>query len=277
MDRNFLITKEYQSFIEKIKEGVQRARNKAIRSINSELISLYYFIGKQIVEKQKKSNWGEDFIGQIEADLKRIFPELRGFSRRNLNYMRSLYIFFGKNAKMPQLVAQIPWGHIRLILDKIRDKKEAEFYIQKTIENSWSRVILDHQISLNLYQRQGTLVSNFDSTINDRNITLIKESFKENYVLDFLNLEESAKERDLENALIKNITNFVLELGKGFAFVGKQHKLVFSPFAKRVLRVFPSLFSPFAKREYPSHRGGGICIPDIILKSQENPQKYASI
>jgi len=225
MTRNFLITKEYQSFIENIKKNIQQARNRAIRSVNSELISLYHSIGSQIVEKQKKSNWGEDLIGQIEIDLKKAFPELKGFSRRNLNYMRNFYTFFSGDEKVPQLVAQIPWGHIRLILDRIGDKKEAYFYVQKTIEHSWSRVVLEHQISLNLYQRQRAIVNNFDETLENRDIAAIKESFKESYVLDFLELQESVKERDLEELLVKNITCFILELGKGFAFVGKQHKL----------------------------------------------------
>lgn len=226
MAHNFLITKEYQSFIENIKENIQQARNRAIRSVNGELIGLYYSLGKQIVEKQKNSNWGDDLIGQIEIDLKIAFPGMKGFSRRNLNYMRNLYTFFGGREKVPQLVARIPWGHIRLILDKIENRKEAEFYIQKTIENSWSRVVLEHQISLDLYGRQGAIISNFDSTIDARDVTLIKESFKESYVLDFLDLEESAKERDLEQSLIMDITHFILELGKGFAFVGKQHKII---------------------------------------------------
>lgn len=142
MTHNFLITKEYQSFIENIKENIQRAKNRAVRSVNGELIGLYSFIGEQIAEKQKKSNWGEDLIGQIESDLKKAFPESSGFSRRNLNYMRNLYNFLGRDVKVQQLVAQIPWGHIVLIMGKIKEK----------------------------------------------NIILIKESFKKSYTLYFLEL-----------------------------------------------------------------------------------------
>jgi len=225
MSNNFLVTKDYQAFISQIKRSIQQSRSRAIRSVNSELINLYHHIGKQIVEKQKSSNWGDDLIGQIELDLKISFPDLSGFSRRNLNYMRSMYNFFGKDAKVQQLVAQIPWGHIIIIMANIKDINEAEFYIRKTIENSWSRVILDHQISLKLYQRKGNIISNFDTTITDNDIPLMKESFKETYVLDFLGLEDVAKERNFEHALTKNITHFILELGKGFAFVGRQYKL----------------------------------------------------
>lgn len=225
MSHDFLNTSDYQDFIHQIKQSIRQARNKAIRSVNSELINLYYSIGKQIVEKQKKSNWGENLIGQMELDLKKDFPDMTGFSRSNLFYMKKLFLFFGEQEIVPQAVGQIPWGHIRLILDKIKDSKEALFYVQKTIENSWSRVILDHQIALNLYQRQGKIISNFDTTIVDQDITMIKEAFKESYILDFLELADKAKERDLEQALTQNITHFLLELGKGFAFVGKQYKI----------------------------------------------------
>jgi predicted nuclease of restriction endonuclease-like (RecB) superfamily len=177
------------------------------------------------VEKQKSSNWGDKLIEQIETDLRQELPEMTGLSRRNLNYMRNMYLFFGEVEFVPQAVAQIPWGHIRLILDKIKDRETAEFYIRKTIENAWSRVILEHQIELNLHTRQGKLLSNFDATVDTRDISLIRESFKESYILDFLDLAENAKERDLEKALIENISHFILELGKGFAFVGKQYRL----------------------------------------------------
>ncbi|MEI7621908.1 MAG: PDDEXK nuclease domain-containing protein [Candidatus Moraniibacteriota bacterium] len=225
MAKEFLATQDYRTLITQIKQSIQQARSRAIRSVNSELVGLYYKIGKQIVQKQENSNWGEDLIGQIEIDLKLAFPDLSGFSRRNLNYMRKLYIFFGGVEKVPQLVAQIPWGHIRLILDKIKNYAEAEFYVRKTIENSWSRVMLDHQIDLRLFQRQGKIISNFKATVEAQEVALIQEAFKESYVLDFLGLDAESKERDLEQALIENMTNFMLELGKGFAFAGKQFKL----------------------------------------------------
>jgi predicted nuclease of restriction endonuclease-like (RecB) superfamily len=225
MSNDFLVTEDYRVFINQIKQSIQQTRNRVIRSVNSELINLYYYIGRQIAKKQKNSNWGDDLVGQIEFDLKTSFPDLSGFSRTNLFYMKNFFKFFGEQEIVPQLVGQIPWGHIRLILDKIKDIKEAEFYIQKTIENSWSRVILDHQILLKLYQRQGNVLNNFDVTIDSQDTTLIKESFKESYILDFLELGNDAKERDLEQALTQNITHFILELGKGFAFVGKQYKL----------------------------------------------------
>ncbi len=225
MTQKITISKDYQEFIYSIKQNILQARRIAVRKVNSELINLYYSIGKQIFLKQKETNWGDDLIGQMEQDLKQAFPEVSGFSRRNLNYMRQFYAFLGEDIKMQQLVAQIPWGHIVLVILKITDKEEAVFYIQKTIENFWSRVILDHQIDLKLYQRQGKLISNFKNTIDAKELDLIKESFKESYVLDFLQLETEAKERDFEKALTQHISAFILEFGKGFAFVGKQYKL----------------------------------------------------
>ena len=224
-DNKIIVSKEYKELLKSIKEQIKTARNKAIRKVNSGLIKLYYTIGQQIVEKQEKANWGDDLIGQIEKDIKRELPDITGFSRTNLFYMKKLYLFFTGFEKLPQAVGQIPWGHIRLILDKIKDQNEALFYIEKTIENSWSRIILDHQMSLKLYKRQGKALTNFDKTINCESIELLKDSFKESYILDFLQLSEQAKEKELEKSLVQNITRFLMEMGKGFAFVGKQYKL----------------------------------------------------
>ncbi len=280
MPKQFLISKDYQAFINQIKQNVQLARNRAIRSVNSELIGLYYQIGRQIARKQKETSWGDDLIGQIEFDLKNSFPDLRGFSRRNLNYMRNLYIFFGEDEKVQQLVAQIPWGHIIIIMAQIKDKEIALFYIRKTIENSWSRVILDHQISLNLYQRQGKAINNFDLTVGNQDAALIKETFKESYILDFLELGEDARERDLEKYLIQNITDFILELGKGFAFIGKQYKLTVKEqeffidllFYNYILKRFVAieLKTTEFKPEYAGQIGFYITVIDKDVKKDED-------
>ena len=217
-------TTDYKKFIQELKENIKTSRNIALLRVNEELIKLYFNIGKKISQKQKESKWGDDLIGKIEKDLKQEFSNIKGFSRRNLIYMKKMYTFFEEEI-MPQAVAQIPWGHIRLILDKIKHKEEALFYVKETIEHGWSRVVLEHQIELNLYQRKGNLVSNFQNTIKKEEINLIQNSFKENYILDFLDLKEDFKERDLEDALITNISNFLIELGKGFAFVGRQKKI----------------------------------------------------
>ncbi|NJO59366.1 MAG: DUF1016 domain-containing protein [Richelia sp. RM2_1_2] len=212
----------YKVFIENLKEQIKFSSQKVVKTVNSELINLYYQIGQQIVEKQAKASWGDNLIGQIEQDLRLAFPKLKGFSRRNLIYMRSFYNFCTDFEITQQLVAQIPWGHICLIINKIKGREEASFYIQKTIENGWSRTILDHQIGLNLYERAGKSLNNFEQTIStDNQIELVKQSFKESYVLDFLELSNLENEKQLEDSLIDNISRFMLELGKGFAYVGR--------------------------------------------------------
>ena len=189
---------EYIDFIQNLKNEVKRARQKAVRSVNAELIQLYYSTGQKIVQKQKETNWGDNLIGQIEIDLKNEFLEMTGFTRRNLLYMRKMYLYFEEVEKVPQAVAQMPWGHIRLILDKIRDLDEAHFYIQETIKNSWSRVILEHQIESGLYKRQGKTISNFETSIEPKDLEAVSSAFKDPYVFDFLSFSSELKERDLE-------------------------------------------------------------------------------
>lgn len=225
MTKKIITTKAYQDFIHSVKQSVVQARTLAVRKVNTGLINLYYSLGKEIFLKQKETNWGDNLIGQMEHDLKEAFPDMTGFSRRNLMYMRKLYEFFGEDEFVQQAVAQIPWGHIILLMAKTASKPEAMFYVQKTIENSWSRVILEHQIELNLYARQGKLQSNFDRNIAKKDVDTVKEAFKESYILDFLQLGAQAKEKDLEKALTEHISHFLLEFGKGFAFVGRQYKL----------------------------------------------------
>jgi predicted nuclease of restriction endonuclease-like (RecB) superfamily len=223
---NYLTNSEYKHFIENIKINIKRARQVAVLKVNSELINLYYNLGKEIVLKQQKSNWGDDLIGQIERDLKKEFPGISGFSRRNLFYMKNFYTFFGQKEKVPQLVAQIPWSHTRVILDKTKNVNEALFYINESIANNWSRVILEHQIELKLYERKGKMMSNFSSTLAKKDVKVVTETFKEDYFLDFLNVKNEIKEKCLEDAIINNIIQFLMELGKGFAFVGRQYKVI---------------------------------------------------
>jgi predicted nuclease of restriction endonuclease-like (RecB) superfamily len=222
---NYILTKEYKTFFHKIKENIQRSRQIAILKINNELINLYYNLGKEIYLKQKESDWGSNLIGQIEKDLKKEFPNVKGFSRRNLFYMKKFYLFF-KTENVPQLVAQLPWNQVRIILDKIKNKKEALFYIQESINNTWSKVLLEHQIELNLYERKGKINNNFLKTLPKKDSNFIQNYFKENYILDFLNVSEEFDEKELENAIVSNITKFLIELGKGFAFIGKQFKII---------------------------------------------------
>ena len=212
MTTSFPITPEYHHFIETLKQQILHARHSAIKTVNIQLISLYYEIGKHITNKQQETNRGDKLIDQIEHDLKLSFPEMKGFSRSNLFYMKKFFLFFGQEPIVPPSVGLIPRTHIRIILDTIKDRQEAEFYIAKTIENGRTKIILRHQIDNQLFQRSPNVTNNFALTVENADLTPLQESFKERYVLDFLDLSEQVKEKDLEEALIQNITQFLIEL-----------------------------------------------------------------
>jgi predicted nuclease of restriction endonuclease-like (RecB) superfamily len=227
MDKN-INSNEYLDFINDIKTTIVKANIKVVRTINSSLIELYYEIGQMVIKKQNESKWGDSVIDNIEKDLKIAFPNLKGFSRRNLFYMKSLVSFIGGDLFVQQAAAQIQWGHLMLLMDKKLPIKKSLFYINKSIENSWSRTILELQIESNLFARQGSLPNNFEKTLDLKDLDVIRETFKDPYILDFLMLDTEHKERDLEQALVSNITKFLLELGIGFAFVGQQYKITVS-------------------------------------------------
>lgn len=219
-------TSEYSEWIKLLKTKIHTARTQVALSINSQVIELYWEIGKDITEKQKKSNWGSKFIEQTAIELKHEFPEIKGLSRRNLYAMKQWYIFYAqKYSFVPRLVAQIPWGHNRLIITKIKDIEEAEFYCNETAVNGWDRDTLEIQIENTLYKKVGKAVNNFSQTLPVNQSKLAAQKLKDPYNFDFLGLENDALERAIEDELVKNITEFLLELGKGFAFLGRQYKI----------------------------------------------------
>ncbi len=222
-----MLDKEYITFIGDIKTKIKQAQIKAAIKVNEELLRLYWDIAKGITNKQKNSNWGDGIIEQISKDLKQEFPELKGFSRTNLLYMKKWYLFWS-NENFPQVVGEIfkiPWGHNREIITKCKSINEALFYVKKTIENGYSRTVLVHQIESDLYNRSKKALNNFDKKLPSPQSDLAKEITKDPYCFDFLTLSEKYNEKELEDALMDNLTNFLLELGSGFAFVGKQYRL----------------------------------------------------
>ena len=228
MSQDLIKTDEYRSLIADLKSRIQAAQIKAAVTVNNQLIELYWDIGRQIAEKQQASGWGDAVIEQIAQDLTRELGGLKGFSRRNLYFVRQFYGFYaGYSEFVQQLVSQIPWGHNILILQKIKDQDKALWYVQKTIENGWSRSVLDHQIASQLYERQADKprIDNFTERLPAPQSDLAQETLKDPYVFDFLSIGEQAHERELETALVERITRFMLELGKGFAFVGRQYHL----------------------------------------------------
>jgi len=193
--------------------------------VNGELVLLYWQIGREILERQKQQGWGAKVIERLSKDLRSAFPEMRGFSSRNLKYMRAFAELWSDEQFVQQLAAQIPWFHDCVILDKAKTPEEREFYIQKTIENGWSRNALVLQIESRLYERQGKAITNFNLTLPAQQSDLAQNLLKDPYNFDFLTLGEAAHERVLENALLENLRKFLLELGVGFAFVGSQYHL----------------------------------------------------
>ncbi|SHO81441.1 FIG074102: hypothetical protein [hydrothermal vent metagenome] len=220
---------QYKEFIITIKQKIKNTQIKASIKVNIELLRLYWDIAKMIVEKQKESSWGDDIISNISKDLKVEFPNIKGFSKRNIFYMKQWYIFFSKVqqpvAQLEDDIFKIPWGHNIAIITKIKDIKIARFYIQKTIENSYSRATLVEQIDNQLHLREGKAITNFTQKLPNPHSNLAIETLKDPYKFDFLTLRERYDELELEDALMENMTKFLLELGQGFSFVGRQYRL----------------------------------------------------
>lgn len=229
-----LLPQEYKEFLTNIKSKIKTAQLKAHIKVNEEMLRLYWDIGFIIVEKQKVSMWGDKILENISSDLKLEFPELQGFSRTNIIYMKKLYQFYSlgqqavdqlQNDKIEKIF-YIPWGHNIHIISKSKDIDEALFYVNKTIENGYSRAELIEQMKKELYKRNGKAITNFKNTLPKLQSDLANEITKDPYSFDFLTLRQSYDEKELENALVSNMTKFLLELGSGFAFVGQQYKIV---------------------------------------------------
>lgn len=220
-----IISNEYHLFLDDLKKRVHAARYKAALSVNRELILLYHHIGKQILESQDREGWGAKIIAQLSRDLRAEFPEIKGFSPQNLKYMRKFAEEYSLDEFGQQPVDQIPWGHIITLIYAISDKQERLFYIQGTIENSWSRNILSLQIETNLFKRQGKAVTNFQAKLPEAHSDLAQATLKNPYIFDFLSLGKDAHEREVEKGLIAHIEKFLLELGEGFSFLGRQYHL----------------------------------------------------
>jgi len=221
--------KEYRFWLDELKTKIRKKQIQAALSINQTLMELYWDLGKDIIEKQQNSTWGSNFIEQLSIDLRHEFPDIKGFSRRNIYAIRQWYLFYSEQFEfVPQAVAQIPWGHNRLIIGKIKDVNIAIFYSQATTENGWGRDILEAQISNQYFERKGNALTNFTKTLPEPQSDLAKQTIKDPYNFDFLGLEEDAQEREIEHELVHRITDFLLELGKGFAFVGRQYKIEIS-------------------------------------------------
>jgi predicted nuclease of restriction endonuclease-like (RecB) superfamily len=198
---------------------------KAAATVNTALLKFYWELGAQIVERQQQHAWGSSFVAQLSADLMREFPQIKGFSERNLKYIRQWYLFWQATEIGQQAVAQlhaIPWGHNLAILAKCKQSDEALYYVRVTQAHGWSRSVLVHQIESGLWQREGQAITNFAQTLPTVQSELAAQVLKDPYVFDFLSLTKEHTERELENSLVQHITQFLLELGAGFAYMGRQ-------------------------------------------------------
>ena len=220
--------KEYIKFLNDLKNKIRHAQHQAYRVVNKKLISLYWDIGKSIADKQEKLGWGQKIIQQLAGDLQKEFPKNSGFSERNLKYMKKFYIEYKGKPKVQPLVAQIPWSHNLIILDKTKNDYEKEYYCRMVLKYNWSKRILAHQIESKSFERFLTdkKSHNFDKTLPVKMLKKVEPAIKDTYMLDFLEISEDVKEKELEKGLLENIKSFLLELGIGFTFMGNQYKIV---------------------------------------------------
>jgi predicted nuclease of restriction endonuclease-like (RecB) superfamily len=255
----------YSALLGEVKERIQAAQTRAAASVNRELIRLYWEIGRMISERQDAEGWGAKVIDRLAADLANELPEVKGFSARNLKRMKAFFAEYrlppgtsedvqvptdtgsekvprlaapdrGTNrlghGKGPQLAAQfasvildLPWMHHALLIEKVKDADQRLWYMRQTIEHGWSRGVLQHQIGSRAHERTGQAISNFSRTLPPPQSDLAQQSLKDPYVFDFLTLTEPFRERELETALVRHLQDFLVELGVGFAFVGRQYRV----------------------------------------------------
>jgi predicted nuclease of restriction endonuclease-like (RecB) superfamily len=215
----------YTDWLADIKSRVSAARQRAVLAANAELMRLYWQIGSDILERQASQGWGSKVIDRLASDLREAFPEMKGFSRANLMYMRAFAEAWSEAEIVQQAVGQLPWGQNVLLLTRLKDPALRLCYAQQASNDGWSRTTLELQIKNRLHERQGQAITNFEARLPAPHSALAHETLKDPYLFDFLGLGDDAHEREIENALVRHITRFLLELGTGFAFIGRQHRL----------------------------------------------------
>jgi predicted nuclease of restriction endonuclease-like (RecB) superfamily len=212
----------YADWLGELKAQIHEAQQRAAQTVNLELVLLYWKIGNAILIRQDKQGWGAKVVDRLAHDLRSAFPDMQGFSVRNLKYMRAFAQCWTDIQFVQQLLHKLPWGHNLVLLDKLSTEQQRRWYAASAIENNWSRNILVMQIETHLLERSGKAVTNFPATLPKPQSDLARESLKDPYRFDFLDLTDDSQEREIEKALVKHVTEFLLELGAGFAFVGRQ-------------------------------------------------------
>lgn len=217
-----MIEKDFKEIISNIKEEIINTQIKAMQEVNSNLIRLYFKLGKIVSENKI---YGNNFTKQVSTELKLTFPSMKGFSERNIRSMRLFYEEYSDDEKWQQLVAKLPWGHNLLLIEKIKDKDLRKIYAENAIKNGWSRSILSIQIENDFHKRIGNSNNNFNVLLPPKDSDLVNNTIKDPYIFDFITLHQDYKEKELEDALLNKIRDVLLELGKGFSFVGNQYKI----------------------------------------------------
>ena len=213
---------DYATWLMELKTRIHSAQQRATLAVNRELVLLYWQIGRDILDRQGREGWGTKVIERLAQDLRNAFPEMKGFSPRNLKYMRTFAEAWPDGEFVQEVLALLPWYHQLALLDKLKSADERRWYAAKAIEHNWSRNVLVIQIETRLLERQGQAVTNFPLALPKPQSDLARESLKDPYRFDFLGLSDQAQEREIEHALVKYVTEFLLELGAGFAYVGRQ-------------------------------------------------------
>ena len=219
---------DYIDFINGLKDRIKQERVQAVLSANSALVMMYHHIGSAILAKQKEQGWGAKVIDRMSYDLKKAFPDMTGFSPRNLKYMRKFAEIWPNKKIVQATLAQISWYHNLALLEKLKDPQLRLWYARQTIENGWSRNVLVFQIDSQLHKRVGQTANNFEAALPPADSDMASQIFKDPYVFDFLGTADTRRERELEKKLMEHLEKFLLELGQGFAFVGRQVHLEFS-------------------------------------------------
>lgn len=212
----------YPEWLTELLRRIHAAQQRATLAVNRELVLLYWQIGRDILARQADQGWGAKVIDRLAKDLRAAFPDMKGFSPRNLKYMRAFADAWPDAEFVQEVLAQLPWYHQLALLDKLPGVEARRWYAAKAIEHNWSRNVLVMQIETRLLERSGQAVTNFPATLPAPQSDLARESIKDPYRFDFLGLSDEAQERDIEHALVRHVTEFLLELGAGFAFVGRQ-------------------------------------------------------
>lgn len=279
----------YAEWLESIKSQYRNAQLKAAVKVNSELLRFYWKLGHDLVTLKAEERWGAGIIERISLDFKEAFPKQSGFSKTNLWYIRKWYVFYSQldpilhqpGGELEDLLFQVPWRHHCEIITKCQTTEEAIFYLQETVNNGWSRSALENALMANFYQQKGKAITNFQKQLPSSQSKLAQEALKDPYIFDFLTMREDYDEKDLEDELTKHITQFLLELGKGFSFCGRQVEIVVSGTSYRIDMLFyhirlkcyvvVELKTHTFQLEYAGKLNFYVTAVDKLLKQEDNP------